>query len=58
MGNKNYQICNRCVMDTTDEDIVFDSKGICNHCSDYLDTIQKYREDTYKKEKLDLIIKQ
>jgi N-acetyl sugar amidotransferase len=44
-------------MDTTDEDIVFDSKGICNHCTDYLDTIQKFREDTYKKEKLDLIIK-
>lgn len=57
MWNKNYQICNRCVMDTTDEDIVFDSKGICNHCTDYLDTIQKFREDTYKKEKLDLIIK-
>jgi N-acetyl sugar amidotransferase len=57
MGNKNYQICNRCVMDTSDEDIVFDSKGICNHCTDYLDTIQKFREDTYKKEKLDLIIK-
>jgi N-acetyl sugar amidotransferase len=44
-------------MDTSDEDIVFDSKGICNHCTDYLDTIQKFREDTYKKEKLDLIIK-
>jgi N-acetyl sugar amidotransferase len=27
-----YQICTRCVMDTTDPDIIFDSKGICNHC--------------------------
>jgi N-acetyl sugar amidotransferase len=30
-----YQICTRCVMDTTDPDIVFDEKGICNHCHSY-----------------------
>ena len=24
-----YQICKCCVMDTTDEDIVFDSEGVC-----------------------------
>ena len=29
MGN---QICNRCVMDTTDSAIYFDDKGICDHC--------------------------
>ena len=28
-----YQICTRCVMDTTDPDIVFDENGICNHCT-------------------------
>lgn len=28
-----YQICTRCVMDTSDEDIVFDEQGICNHCT-------------------------
>ena len=27
-----YQICNRCVMDTTDPDIIFDKNGVCNHC--------------------------
>ncbi|TRX34811.1 N-acetyl sugar amidotransferase [Flavobacterium sp. ZT3R18] len=27
-----YKICNRCIMDTTDSDIVFDEQGICNHC--------------------------
>ncbi|WP_343530402.1 N-acetyl sugar amidotransferase [Pedobacter sp.] len=27
-----YQICTRCVMDTTDPDIIFDNNGICNHC--------------------------
>ena len=26
------RICARCVMDTTDPDIVFDENGICNHC--------------------------
>lgn len=29
----NYQICNRCVMDTTDPLITFDEKGICHHCT-------------------------
>lgn len=26
------QVCTRCVMDTTDPNIVFDEKGECNHC--------------------------
>ena len=30
-----YQICARCVMDTTDPDIQFDENGVCNHCHDY-----------------------
>ena len=25
--------CTRCVMDTTDPDIVFDAGGVCNHCT-------------------------
>lgn len=28
----NYQICTRCIMDTTDPKIVFDAAGVCNHC--------------------------
>ncbi len=31
----NYQICTRCIMDTTDCDIQFDEHGICNHCRTY-----------------------
>ncbi len=27
--------CARCVMDTTDPDIVFDENGVCNHCHRY-----------------------
>ena len=30
-----YRICNRCIMDTTDPDIVFDEAGVCNHCHRY-----------------------
>jgi N-acetyl sugar amidotransferase len=33
-----YQVCIRCVMDTTDPDIEFDDEGICSHCYNY-DTI-------------------
>lgn len=32
-----YQICTRCVMDTTDPDITFDEYGVCGHCH-YFDT--------------------
>ncbi|HEX7755230.1 MAG TPA: N-acetyl sugar amidotransferase [Niabella sp.] len=30
-----YQICTNCVMDTTDSNIVFDDKGVCDHCNNY-----------------------
>lgn len=35
-----YQICNCCVMDTTDEDIVFDSSGVCMRCIEYKERIE------------------
>lgn len=30
-----YQVCARCVMDTTDPEIVFDDAGVCNHCHEF-----------------------
>lgn len=36
-----YRQCTRCVMDTSDVDITFDDKGICNHCYDYDHRISK-----------------
>lgn len=30
-----YQLCTNCVMDTTDSKIVFDDKGVCDHCNTY-----------------------
>jgi len=41
MSNK-YQVCTRCVMDTTDPDIHFDQQGVCNHCHYYDANYRKY----------------
>jgi len=32
---RSYQICTRCIMDTTDPNIIFDVQGVCNHCHKY-----------------------
>ena len=46
------RICTRCVIDTTDPEIVFDADGICNHCiraEHYLRTrMRLYREGPYR----------
>jgi len=36
-----YQICTRCVMDTTDPDIQFDENGVCNHCREYDEVVRR-----------------
>lgn len=41
MQNKNYQICTRCVMDTTDPKINFDENGVCNHCIEFDEVTSK-----------------
>lgn len=33
--NRTYGVCCRCVMDTSDPEIAFDSEGVCNHCKSY-----------------------
>ena len=30
-----YQVCSRCVMDTSDPDITFDQRGVCSHCTGF-----------------------
>lgn len=37
-----YQICNRCVMDTSDKNIQFDSEGNCNHRNEAIANKSKY----------------
>lgn len=34
--NEFYQVCTRCVMDTSATDISFDENGVCNYCSEFL----------------------
>jgi len=36
-----YQVCTRCVMDTSDPDIQFDENGVCNHCRRYDDLVAR-----------------
>tara|TARA_X000001036_G_scaffold332883_1_gene311690 strand:+ start:183 stop:1307 length:1125 start_codon:yes stop_codon:yes gene_type:complete len=38
-----YQTCSRCVMDTSDMDIRFNSKGVCNHCLEAEKELSKYK---------------
>lgn len=35
MNRRKYQVCNCCVMDTTDEYISFDEHGICSRCNEF-----------------------
>lgn len=39
---KPYQVCTRCVMDTSDSGIMFDENGVCNHCHDYDQALLMY----------------
>jgi N-acetyl sugar amidotransferase len=46
MTNRIYQICNSCVMDTSDSKIVFDKSGVCDHCNTFQkSTLPKWRTD-------------
>ena len=35
MTQRHYQICCRCIMDTSDPNIVFDGEGVCDYCNNY-----------------------
>lgn len=35
------QMCIRCVMDTTDPEIVFDEQGVCNHCKEAIRLLER-----------------
>lgn len=41
MNVMNYQCCSRCVMDTSDPEISFDSDGVCNHCHQFDERAQR-----------------
>jgi N-acetyl sugar amidotransferase len=35
MSVRSYQICNNCIMDTSDPDIIFDLRGWCDYCNNF-----------------------
>jgi len=49
--NKKYQICSKCVMDTSDPDISFNEEGTCIYCIEAKEQLPKYR---YKEQFPDL----
>jgi len=34
-----YKVCVNCVMDTSDSKIIFDEKGVCDHCNDFHENV-------------------
>mgnify|MGYP000864571040 CR=1 FL=1 len=40
MSIRKYQICTKCVMDTSDPNITFDDLGVCNHCRNFENNIR------------------
>ena len=55
---REFQICSNCVMDTTDSKIVFDEKGVCDHCNTYYkDILPNWHTDEIGDRELTAIIK-
>lgn len=48
IDSRAYQICIRCVMDTSDEDIRFNEQGVCHHCRDFEEVLKQPRYDKVK----------
>ncbi|MES2188908.1 MAG: N-acetyl sugar amidotransferase [Pseudomonadota bacterium] len=52
-----YKICNNCVMDTSDSMIVFDEKGVCDHCNTFYDrTLPNWLQGEQGARELDSIV--
>lgn len=55
--SRDYQLCKRCVMDTTDDEISFDEQGYCNHCNKYFDLAPTtLHHDSKGKEELEALV--
>ncbi|WP_281633895.1 N-acetyl sugar amidotransferase [Flavobacterium luteolum] len=54
-----YQICTNCVMDTSDSKIVFDEKGVCDHCNDFYDNVKPnwHTDEKGRAEMLEVVAK-
>ena len=57
MNMHKYQICTHCIMDTTDPEITFDERGVCNHCRNFEEKIKpRWFPNDEGKKKLDTIV--
>lgn len=52
MSQATYQICSNCIMDTTDPDITFDERGLCDYCCNFYKNIQPNWHPNEKGEKM------
>ena len=52
----NYQVCKKCVLDTSDPRIHFDENGVCDQCNDYKKNIEPSLNWTEKKVEFDRIV--
>lgn len=39
MKDRLYQVCSNCIMDTSDSNIVFDERGVCDYCNNFYKNI-------------------
>lgn len=52
-----YQICTRCIMDTSDPDISFNEEGVCSHCINFeTKAVRNWFPNEEGRKKLDLIV--
>lgn len=57
MTNKSTTVCKNCVMDTTDSKIIFDDKGVCDHCRTfYLDILPAWNNGEGKEREVKAIV--
>jgi N-acetyl sugar amidotransferase len=55
--NMEKRVCTNCIMDNiNDPDLVFDEKGVCNHCKNYTEAFAKLPKGEEKNKKLQEII--
>lgn len=54
-SNLRYRQCVRCVLDTSDPNIVFDESGVCNYCKRY-DKIMAARSSQFTSNRLEMAV--
>jgi N-acetyl sugar amidotransferase len=57
MTSRTYQVCTRCVMDTSDTRITFDANGVCDHATDfYSNVLPSWHPDEKGAKQLEVVI--